>query len=98
MLCCTKMSDTSDTYKPLDALTFRQAALEILKASGKTMHYTEITKEAIKDGYWRQQDEDYIKQHMYQAIKTDVRKKRFGSVFTEVAPGTYEINRIVVKD
>lgn len=98
MLCCTCMSEIAETYKPLDAVTFRQAALEILKASGKPLHYTEITKEAIKDGYWRPQDEDFIKQHMYQAIKTDVRKKRYGSVFTEVAPGTYEINRVVVKD
>jgi len=98
MFCCICMSESAETYKPLDAVTFRQAAMEILKASVKPMHYTEITKEAIKDGYWRPQDEEYIKQHMYQAIKTDVRKKRFGSMFTEIAPGTYEINRIVVKD
>jgi hypothetical protein len=92
------MEETITTYKPLDALTFRQAAIEILKTAGRPLHYTEITKEAIKDGYWRAQDEEFIKQHMYQAIKTDVRKKRYGSVFTEVAPGTYEINRLVVKE
>jgi HB1, ASXL, restriction endonuclease HTH domain len=92
------MLDNAETYKPLDAITFRQAAIEILKASGKPMHYIEITKEAIKEGYWRSQDENFIKQHMYQAIKTDVRKKRYGSVFTEVAPGTYEINRVIMKD
>ena len=91
------MSEIAETYKPLDAVTFRQAATEILKAAGKPLHYTEITKAAIKDGYWRPQDEEYIKQHMYQAIKTDVRKKRFASVFTEVAPGTYEINRLALK-
>jgi HB1, ASXL, restriction endonuclease HTH domain len=91
------MSEVMGTYKPLDAFTFREAAIEILKTTGKAMHYTEITKAAIKDGYWRPQDEEFIKQHMYQAIKTDVRKKRYGSVFTEVAPGTYEINRLVVK-
>ena len=92
------MEETVTTYKPLDAVTFRQAAIEILKAAGKPMHYTEVTKEAIKEGYWRAQDEEFIKQHMYQAIKADVRKKRYGSAFTEVAPGTYEINRLVVKD
>ncbi len=91
------MEQIAETYKPLDAVTFRQAAVEILKAAGKPLHYTEITKEAIKDGYWRPQDEEYIKQHMYQAIKTDVRKKRFASVFTEVAPGTYEINKLALK-
>jgi hypothetical protein len=92
------MEETITTYKPLDAVTFRQAAIEILKTAGRPLHYTEITKEAIKDGYWRAQDEEFIKQHMYQAIKADVRKKRYASVFTEVAPGTYEINRLVVKD
>ncbi|MBS4063462.1 MAG: winged helix-turn-helix domain-containing protein [Chitinophagaceae bacterium] len=92
------MEEIITTYKPLDAVTFRQAAIEILKAAGKQMHYTEITKEAIKEGYWRPQDEEFIKQHMYQAIKADLRKKRYGSVFVEVAPGTYEINRLVVKE
>lgn len=98
MFCCISMEKIGEAYKPLDAVTFREAAIEILKAASKPLHYTEITKEAIKDGYWRAQDEDFIKQHMYQAIKADVRKKRYGSVFIEVAPGTYEINRIVVKD
>ena len=90
------MEQIAETYKPLDAVTFRQAAVEILKAAGKPLHYTEITKEAIKDGYWRPQDEEYIKQHMYQAIKTDVRKKRFASVFTEVAPGFILFNQFLI--
>jgi len=87
-----------ETYQPLDAITFKQAALDILKAAGVPMHYTEITKKAIETGYWRPQDEEFIKQHMYQAIKSDIRKKRYGSVFEEVAPGTYQINRLMVKD
>ena len=92
------MAQTLETYKPLDAVTFRQAALDILKATGEPMHYTEITKVAIQTGYWRAQDEEFIKQHMYQAIKSDIRKKRYGSVFEEVAPGTYQVNRLMVKD
>lgn len=87
-----------ETYQPLDAVTFKQAALDILRSAGAPMHYTEITKAAIETGYWRSQDEDFIKQHMYQAIKSDIRKKRYGSVFEEVAPGTYQVNRLMVKD
>ncbi|HMO32020.1 MAG TPA: winged helix-turn-helix domain-containing protein [Lacibacter sp.] len=92
------MLKTMEAYQPLDAVTFKQAALEILKATGMPMHYTEITKVAIETGYWRAQDEDFIRQHMYQAIKSDIRKKRYGSVFEEVAPGTYQVNKLMVKD
>lgn len=92
------MEKTVSSYKPLDEITFREAALAILKSSDVPLHYYEITKIAIETGYWRQQDEDFIKQHMYQAIKSDIRKKRNGSVFQEIAPGTYHINRMMVKD
>lgn len=87
-----------ETYKPLNQVTFRQVALEILKAAKMPLHYFEITNIAIETGYWRRQDEAYIRQHMYQAIKADIRKYRYGSVFEEVAPGTYQINKLVVKD
>ena len=92
------MLKTMETYQPLDEMTFKQAALEILKAVGEPMHYTQITNVAIETGYWRRQDEEFIKQHMYQAIKSDIRKKKYGSVFEEVAPGTYQVNRLMVKD
>lgn len=96
--CFNSMGKTMEAYQPLNAVTFRTAALDILKATGEPMHYTEIARVAIKTGYWRQQDEEFIKQHMYQAIKSDIRKKRFGSIFEEVAPGTYQVNKVIVKD
>ncbi len=91
------MEKAVDLYKPLNEITFREAALAILKNATEPLHYTQITKIAITTGYWRQQDEDFIKQHMYQAIKSDIRKKRGGSVFEEIAPGTYQVNRMMVK-
>jgi hypothetical protein len=92
------METLETPYKPLDEMTFKQAAVAILKEAGKPLHYFEITRIAIETGYWRKKDEEYIKEHMYQAIKTDLRKKRYDSMFTELAPGTYFINESVLKE
>jgi hypothetical protein len=89
------METTINQYRPLDEITFREAAYAILKNAGKPLHYFEITTIAIETGYWRMQDENYIKEHMYQAIKVDIRKKRHHSFFTQIAPGTYAINPYV---
>jgi CDP-diacylglycerol pyrophosphatase len=88
---CMKMAQ--EAYQPLDEVTFKKAAYAILKQSTEPLHYTQITKIAIETGYWRKQDEEFIKQHMYQAIKTDIRKKKSASLFEEVAPATYQINK-----
>ncbi|MBM3440617.1 MAG: hypothetical protein FJX94_07160 [Bacteroidetes bacterium] len=90
------MNKTLETYRSLDEQTFREAALEILKSADKPLHYFEITDIAIETGYWRRQDEAYIRQHMYQAIRSDIRKHRYGSVFEELAPGTYQVNKLAV--
>jgi hypothetical protein len=92
------METSINKYRPLDEMTFRQAAVAILKAADKPLHYFEITQIAIETGYWRKQDEEYIKEHMYQAIKTDLRKKKFNSMFTEIAPGTYTVNESALRD
>jgi hypothetical protein len=92
------MKTINEAYQPLNETTFRQAAFAILKEAGEPLHYTQITKIAIETGYWRKQDEDFIKQHMYQAIKSDIRKKKSSSVFEEVAPATYQINKFAIND
>jgi hypothetical protein len=90
------MKKTEETYQPLNEITFREAAWNILKNAGEALHYTQITAIAIETGYWRKQDEKYIREHMYQAIKLDLKNKRNASLFVEVAPGTYEANPVLI--
>jgi hypothetical protein len=92
------MKTTEEAYQPLNEITFKKAAFAILKEAMQPLHYTQITKIAIETGYWRKQDEDFINQHMYQAIKSDIRKKKSSSVFEEVAPATYQVNKFALND
>jgi hypothetical protein len=92
------MKTGQKAYQQLNEITFKKAAYDILKQASAPLHYTQITKIAIETGYWRKQDEEFIKQHMYQAIKTDIKKKKSSSLFQEVAPATYQVNRFATQD
>jgi hypothetical protein len=92
---CMLMEPADEQYRPLDEMTFREAALAILGKAGKPLHYYQISAIAIATGYWRKQDEHYIKEQMYQVIKKDITRYRSASRFVQVAPGTYTVNPYV---
>ena len=48
--CFDSMGKTMEAYQPLNAITFRTAALDILKATGEPMHYTEIARGGDQNG------------------------------------------------
>lgn len=65
------------------------AARRVLTEAGKPLHYREIAKQALKKGYWQTTGKTPDATINAQIIVN--MKKRLGSFFRRVAPGTYQL-------
>lgn len=71
--------------------TFKQAAIQILKKTGKPLHYTEITRLALDSGILETEGAT-PESTMNSQIVVDIKHKGEGSEFIKTAPGTYALN------
>ena len=71
--------------------TFKQSAIEILKKTGKPLHYGEITKLALESGILETEGATPEATMGAQMIM-DVKNKGEGSDFIKTAPGTFALN------
>jgi len=72
-------------------MTFKAAAIKILKKEGKPMHYTEITKQ-ILDQKLVETAGETPEATLASEISKEIRKKGPHAVFVKIDKGTYEIN------
>lgn len=70
---------------------FRNAAIDILKAQGKPLHYKEITRLALEKGIL-ETDGATPENSMNVQIVLDIKKKGDASDFIKTAPSTYALN------
>lgn len=71
--------------------TFKQSAIEILKKTGKPLHYTEITRLALESGILETEGATPEATMAAQLIM-EIKNKGEGSDFTKTAPGTFALN------
>lgn len=73
--------------------TFKQAAIEVLKTSGKPLHYVEITKRALEAGVLESQGNSPVNT-MNSQISVDIKTKGNGSEFIRIPnrKGYYFLN------
>ena len=72
-------------------LTFREAAIKILKITDKPLHYRKITKIAIKKKLIETYSDD-PQNTMYCKIADDIKLYKEKSSFIKVSPGIFKIN------
>lgn len=72
--------------------TFKQAAIKILKKSGKPLHFQEITKLALEEGMLETEGAT-PEFTMNTEIVKDIKNKGKASDFIKVAPSTYDLNK-----
>src|SRR3989338_2265618 len=71
--------------------TFKQSAIEILKKTGKPLHYGEITKLALESGILETEGAT-PEATMGAQLVMDIKNKGEGSDFIKTAPGTFALN------
>ncbi len=71
--------------------TFKQSAIEILRKSGKPLHYNEITRLALESGILETEGVT-PEATMGAQLIMDIKNKGDGSDFIKTAPGTFNIN------
>jgi hypothetical protein len=71
--------------------TFKQSATEILKRTGKPLHYAEITRLALESGILETEGAT-PENSMNAQITVDIKNKGKGSDFLKTAPGTFALN------
>ncbi len=71
--------------------TFKQAAIEVLKREGKSLHYTEITRLALEAGDLETEGAT-PEATMNSQIVVDIKTKGEGSDFVRTAPATFGLN------
>ena len=72
-------------------LTFREAAIKILKITDKPLHYRKITKIAIKKKLIETYSDD-PQNTMYCKIADDIKLYKEKSSFIKIKPGIFKIN------
>lgn len=71
--------------------TFKQAAIEVLKKAGTSLHYSEITRLALENGALETEGAT-PEASMNSQITVDIKNKGEGSDFIKTSPGTFAIN------
>ena len=72
-------------------LTFREAAIKILKITNKPLHYKKITNIAIKKNLI-ETISDEPQNIMYSKIAEDIKLFKEKSSFIKVRPGIFKLN------
>jgi 5-methylcytosine-specific restriction endonuclease McrBC GTP-binding regulatory subunit McrB len=72
-------------------MTFRSAAIKILKESGKPMHYTEISKIILDQGLVQTAGET-PEFTVLKEMSKDIQNKGKNSIFEKTVKGTYQLN------